>query len=77
VLPHHATFGKRWAPRLVRLVPEALLVGIDEETGLLNDGPAGEWTVYGKGVVTVYEPYRQTVFHHGERFLLPKFLNNR
>ncbi len=71
VLPHHDTFGKHWAPRLSRLLPRALLIGIDEETGLLNDGPAGEWTVYGRGSVTVYEPDGQAVFHHEQRFALP------
>ncbi len=41
VLPHHDTFGKDWAPRLTHLLPGRLLIGIDEETGLLNDGEAG------------------------------------
>jgi len=71
VLPHHDTFGKDWAPRLTRLLPGALLIGIDEETGLLNDGPEGQWTVYGKGAVTVYEPDNRAVFQHGQRFVLP------
>jgi len=71
VLPHHDTFGKDWAPRLTRLLPGTLLIGIDGETGMLNDGAAGEWTVYGKGAVTVYEPGGKTVFQHGQRFVLP------
>ena len=71
VLPHHDTFGKGLAPRLTRLLPGALLIGIDEETGLLNDGHKGQWTVYGKGAVTVYEPDGQAVFRHGQRFVLP------
>jgi cyanophycinase len=71
VLPHHNTFGKSWAPRLALLLPGATLLGIDEETGLLNDGPAGEWTVFGKGAVTVYYRSGQTVFKHGRRFVLP------
>ena len=71
VLPHHDTFGKEWAARLARLLPGALLIGIDEETGLLNDGPRGEWTVYGKGAVAVYEPGGPARFHHGQCFALP------
>ena len=71
VLPHHDTFGKDWAPRLTRLLPGRLLIGIDEETGLLNDGEAGQWTVYGKGAVTVYEPGGKTVFQRGQQFVLP------
>jgi cyanophycinase len=76
VLPHHDTFGKNWARPLSRLLPGALLIGIDEETGLLSDGPTGEWTVYGKGAVTVYEPDRQTVCHHGQRVVLPVEIND-
>lgn len=71
VLPHHDTFGKEWAARLTRLLPGALLIGIDEETGLLNDGPRGQWTVYGKGAVTLYEPGGQAKFHDGQCFALP------
>jgi cyanophycinase len=71
VLPHHDTFGKDWAPRLTRLLPGALLLGIDEETGLLNDEPTGQWTVYGKGGVTLYFEGTKTVQHHGHFFNLP------
>jgi len=71
VLPHHDTFGKNWAPLLAGTLPKALLVGIDEETGMLNDGPNGQWTVYGKGAVTVYKPEGLAVFHHAQRFMLP------
>jgi len=70
VLPHHNTFGITWAPRLGRLLPGACLIGIDEETGLLNDGPAGEWTVCGQGAVTVYEPHGQRTYHHGQQLEL-------
>src|ERR1700674_2213174 len=35
VLPHHNTFGKRWAPLLSELLPNAVLLGIDERTGML------------------------------------------
>jgi cyanophycinase len=71
VLPHHDTFGKKWAPALRRLLPGASLVGIDEETGLLNDGPAGEWTVYGDGAVTLYTAGSLTRYRHGQSMVLP------
>jgi cyanophycinase len=67
VLPHHNRFGKNWAPELERMLPGVQLLGIDEETGLLNDGPAGDWTVYGKGTVTLYGPHGRSIFHHGQR----------
>jgi cyanophycinase len=77
VLPHHDTFGQEWAPRLAPLLPGSLLVGIDEETGLLNDGPHGQWTVYGRGAVTLYKPDGRAVFHHGQRLGLPVEVNDR
>jgi cyanophycinase len=67
VLPHHDRFGKNWAPALERMLPGVPLLGIDEETGLLTDGPAGAWTVYGKGTVTLYGPHGRSIFHHGQR----------
>jgi cyanophycinase len=72
VLPHHDTFGKDWAPRLTSLLPGALLIGIDEETGVLNDDPTGQWTVYGKGAVTLYFGGTKTMLHHGHFFDLPR-----
>ncbi|NTU80223.1 MAG: type 1 glutamine amidotransferase-like domain-containing protein [Chloroflexales bacterium] len=58
VLPHHATFGRTWAGRLAPLLPGATLVGIDEQTGLIDEaleGPGRAWRVYGRGAVTLYE----------------------
>ena len=70
VLPHHNTFGKGWAPALSRLLPEAILVGIDEETGMLNDGPEGGWQVYGKGAVTLYGANQTACYGPGDAFTL-------
>jgi cyanophycinase len=71
VLPHHNRFGRTWAAKLASLLPGIVLIGIDEETGLLNDGPSGQWTVYGTGAVTLYRRGSQTVYHHGQDFDLP------
>ncbi len=54
VLPHHNNFGKTWANQLGQLLPKAVLIGIDEQTGMINDGD-GEWRVYGAGEVTLYQ----------------------
>ncbi len=54
LLPHHNTFGQTWSTRLSKIIPDTLLVGIDEETGLIDDGFNGRWRVYGKGTVTLY-----------------------
>ncbi|MFN8414162.1 MAG: Type 1 glutamine amidotransferase-like domain-containing protein, partial [Anaerolineales bacterium] len=53
VLPHHNNFGKSWAGSLKQLMPKITLLGIDEQTGMINDSN-GQWTVYGAGEVTVY-----------------------
>jgi len=68
VLPHHNTFGQDWAERLRALLPQAVLLGIDERTGLVNDGPDGAWTVYGQGAVTVYWGDEVMVYEGGEGF---------
>jgi cyanophycinase len=69
VLPHHDTFGKNWAPQLVTRIPDVILIGIDEQTGMLNED-AGQWTVYGKGSVTLYTGGRKTIIHRGDTFSL-------
>ena len=54
MLPHHNRFGKGWAARVADLLPEAVLLGIDEQTGMIDDAGDGGWRVYGKGRVTLY-----------------------
>ena len=54
VLPHHNNFGKEWAGTLLKLLPDTILVGIDEGTGMISE--ADGWQVYGKGEVTLYRP---------------------
>lgn len=55
VLPHHNTFGQKWASRLLTEQPDLLLIGIDEETGMLEEGDNNMWRVYGKGSITLYQ----------------------
>jgi cyanophycinase len=68
VLPHHDTFGKSWAPRLLKKVPDVTLIGIDEQTGMLNDGQDGSWNVYGRGAVTLYQNGKVSVYSSGNPF---------
>jgi hypothetical protein len=69
-LPHHNTFGQSWARKLAQRLAGILLIGIDEQTGMLNDGPAGLWQVYGAGSVTLYRNDRKACFHSGKSFEL-------
>lgn len=55
VLPHHETFGKDWAPLIRKNSARIIMVGIDEQTGLINDAGPDRWRVYGKGKVTLYK----------------------
>lgn len=67
VLPHHNTFGKSWAPQLVKELPAVTLLGIDEQTGMLDDG-MGTWTVYGRGAVTLYRNHKTEIYEVGKAF---------
>jgi cyanophycinase len=69
VLPHHNTFGKNWASQLSQLLPHAVLLGIDERTGMLDDGAAGRktgWHVYGQGTVVIYRSGASITYRSGE-----------
>ena len=68
ILPHHDTFGESWAHGLAQRLAGAVLIGIDEETGMLNDGPTGQWRIYGAGGVTLYKNDRKAHFASGKRF---------
>src|ERR671925_180177 len=66
VMPHYNTFGKSWASRLLE-ISQVTLIGIDERTGMLDDG-AGTWTVYGAGNVTLYRNQEVEIFVTGISF---------
>lgn len=67
ILPHHNTFGKAWANQLKQLLPGAVLIGIDESTGMLTEAD-GAWRVYGSGKVTLYRSGSTIVYGGGEGF---------
>ena len=66
VMPHYDTFGKSWASRLLEL-SRVTLVGIDEGTGMIDDG-AGTWTVHGAGNVTLYRNQEVEIYEAGKFF---------
>lgn len=68
VLPHHNQFGKTWAKQLRELLPNSILIGIDEETGMISFG--NDWQVYGKGEVTVYRSESTVSVERGGKFSL-------
>lgn len=68
LIPHYNRSGQKWAAALAALLPGELLIGIDEQTGMLDDAPEGRWKVYGKGQVTLYRQGITRSFHPGETF---------
>ena len=66
VMPHYDTFGKSWASRLLE-ISQVTLIGIDEKTGMLDDG-AGTWTVHGAGNVTLYRNQKVETHEAGKAF---------
>jgi cyanophycinase len=66
VLPHHNTFGKSWASRLLEIT-QVTLLGIDEQTGMIDDGTQ-TWTVYGGGNVTLYRNQQLEIYEAGKAF---------
>jgi cyanophycinase len=66
VLPHHNTFGRSWASRLLE-ISQLTLIGIDEQMGMIDDG-AGTWTVHGRGNVTLYRNNRVETHPAGNSF---------
>jgi len=70
VLPHHNTFGKNWAPKLTKQIPNVTFLGVDEQTGMLNDGENNSWNVYGAVEVTLYRNGKVETFSAGRTFSL-------
>lgn len=64
IIPHYQKFGRSWSAHIKRQYPEIQVVGIDEETAIINDAITGGWMVYGKGKVYLCD--RETpVFPNG------------
>lgn len=70
VLPHHNTFGKSWATSLLQKLPGVTLIGIDEGTGMIDDGELKTWTVYGRGTVTLYRNGQVEIHQTGKSLSL-------
>jgi cyanophycinase len=71
LLPHFNAFGKGWAKLLSTKLPQVVLIGIDERTGMIDNGHGGPlvgWRVYGQGTVTIYHDHEPTVYKAGEGF---------
>jgi cyanophycinase len=70
ILPHHDTFGKNWKGQLRKLLPNSVLLGIDEETGLVCGASEGIGRVLGKGEITIYREASTERFRPEQEFEL-------
>jgi cyanophycinase len=70
VIPHYDTFGHGWLDLLFKLLPDTILIGIDEQTGMVNAELQSQWQVYGKGRVTLYQGQNKSIFGPGQPFKL-------
>jgi cyanophycinase len=65
VIPHHETVGNEWIDMIHAQMPDVLIAGIDEQTGMLQKQGSGRWNVYGKGSVTVYQDQKRQTYSAG------------
>ena len=70
VVPHFNNFGRQWIDPLQKQLPQATLIGIDEKTAAINDGPDRSWSVYGPGKITLFSHRRQERYGAGSCFEL-------
>ena len=72
VIPHHGPGTHRWAKDILRQLPGVTLIGIAEQTGMVDDGNLSAWTVSGRGEVTVYSGESVSRHGRGETFSITK-----
>ena len=72
LIPHHDTFGGAWREKYLGDIQDVRCVGIDEQTGMIREREHHQWTVYGKGTVTVYQEFSIDVYNSGQKFELVK-----
>lgn len=70
LIPHHDTLGRSWRSLYFDNISDIQCIGIDEQTGMLNQTDRQRWTVYGKGEVTLYSKTSTATYNTGQSFRL-------
>lgn len=70
VLPHHHSTPHAWAASLLERLPGVTLIGLAEQTGILDDGARKTWSVSGRGQVTLYRGGTVEQYARGATFVL-------
>jgi len=68
LIPHHDTFGQSWHSLYFDKSSDTRCIGIDEQTGMINQDDRHQWTVYGKGGVTLYLKTSMATYRTGQSF---------
>lgn len=68
LIPHHDTFGRSWHSLYFDKISDIRCIGIDEQTGMINQAGRHQWTVYGKGGVTLYLKTSVKSYKTGQTF---------
>jgi len=68
LIPHHDTFGQSWHSLYFDKNSDTCCIGIDEQTGMINQTDRHRWTVYGKGGVTLYLKTSMATYRTGQSF---------
>jgi cyanophycinase len=68
LIPHYNTFGHSWRSAYLDTISDIRCIGIDEQTGMMNQAERHQWTVYGKGGVTVYLKTSTASYTPGQTF---------
>ncbi|MEJ2655938.1 MAG: Type 1 glutamine amidotransferase-like domain-containing protein [Desulfobacterales bacterium] len=68
LIPHHDTFGRSWYSAYFDKISDTRCVGIDEQTGMMDQTGGHQWTVYGKGGITLYLKTSIMSYKSGQTF---------
>ena len=68
LIPHHDTFGQSWHSLYFDKISDIRCIGIDEQTGMINQADRHQWTVYGKGEITLYLKTSMATYRTGQSF---------
>ena len=68
LVPHHNTFGRSWHSDNFDTISDIRCIGIDEQTGIINQDGNRRWTVYGRGKVTLYFKSSVVTYDAGQTF---------
>jgi cyanophycinase len=68
LIPHHDTSGRSWRSLYFDKISDIRCIGIDEQTGIINETGDYHWTVHGKGRVTLYLKTSVMSYKTGQSF---------